>query len=74
MFSLVLYSNSGIAVRPYSSVRGMDGQHSVDDFRGRHNDDAESTAPDLREASGLRCDRYLKFSVSIVPWMTCVKR
>lgn len=49
-----------IAVRPYSGVRGMDGEHSVDDFCSRHYDDAESPAPDLREASGLHGDDRLK--------------
>ena len=39
----------------------MDGKHGVDDVCGRHYDDAEPTAPDLRQASGLRGDHHMDF-------------
>lgn len=48
----LLYFKLGIAVRPYPGVCGVDGEHGLDYFCGRHYDDEELAAPTVRETSG----------------------
>lgn len=41
------------SVRSCSGLRGMDGQHDVGNLRSGYHHDAQPSASDLREASGL---------------------